>query len=93
MYSIVPSKDFTKALRKLKQSGKFKEAKLQEALRLLKIGNPLPAQYNDHQLHGDLGTVRECHVAGDIVLLYKRNDELCIITLADVGTNHQIFGK
>ncbi len=93
MYSVIPSRAFSRALHKLRQSGKFKEAKLQEALELLKTGKPLPSYYEDHQLLGHLKNHRECHLAGNILLLYKRNEELHIITLSDIGTHHQIFGS
>ena len=70
--------------------------RLKEAMVLL-IANdgPLPAEWKDHQLKGSKQSLRECHVKGDLLLIYQigmaGNDEIVIFTRA--GTHSELFGK
>ena len=52
---------------------------------------PLPQEANDHPLRGEWRDVREFHVGGDLVVLYKlEQKELILIRL---GTHAQVFKK
>jgi len=51
----------------------------------------LPEQARDHQLKGDAQHLRQCHIKDDLLLQYERDDKLKIITLADIGTHHQLL--
>lgn len=45
--------------------------KLVNVLSLLASGKPLPAQYKDHSLTGNLHDFRECHIEPDWLLMYQ----------------------
>lgn len=93
MYQIAFSKNFQKVLHKLRRSGKFNETKLAAVLRLLVAGNPLPEHHRDHSSEGNLQDFRECHVGGDLLLLYKRNVDLKLIVLSNIGSHHELLGR
>jgi mRNA interferase YafQ len=94
MHRIVPSKKFQKSLRKIKRSGKFKpsvEASFNEAVNSLAEGTPLPTSYSDHQLTGEWSGYRECHIKGDLLLIYQIKDDVLVLLLADIGSHSQLF--
>lgn len=95
MYNIVRLKSFDKAFRKLKRSGKMSqkiEDKLIKAIDTLASGKSLPKSYNDHQLRGDFAGYNECHIRGDLLLVYYIDDDILALALVDIGTHSQIFG-
>ena len=67
---------------------------LKEAMLLL-IANdaPLPAEWKDHELSGAFADMRECHVKGDLLLVYKIDEDIGndLITFARAGTHSEIF--
>ena len=68
--------------------------RLKEAMLLL-IANesPLPPEWKDHGLHGPLDDVRECHVKGDLLLVYQIDYGHSIegVTFLMAGTHSEIF--
>ena len=52
----------------------------------------LPVSYRDHQLHGELSIYREFHLVDDLLVQYKRNEALRVITIAKIGTHSELFG-
>ena len=93
MYRIFPTKDFGRSLHRLRRSGRFNESLLEDALELLSMGVPMPAKYKDHALDGDLQNLRLCHLRGDLILQYKRNEETGMIILDDIGSHHELLGR
>lgn len=93
-FSISP--DFLKDWESLSRSGKHDMHRLKEAMVLL-IANdgPLSAEWKDHQLKGSKKSLRECHVKGDLLLIYQvgraGNDE--IVIFARAGTHSELFGR
>ena len=61
---------------RLSRSGKHDMNILKEAMMLL-IANDasLPAEWRDHALNGKCAGFRECHVKGDLLLLYQVYDD------------------
>ena len=45
--------------------------KFVEYLYLLSQGHPLPPEARDHALHGNWTDFRECHISGDLLLIYR----------------------
>lgn len=60
-------------------------------LDLLRQNDVLPAKYCDHQLKGTLQDFRECHIRGDLLLLYRKKQQILTITAINVGSHNQIF--
>lgn len=52
---------------------------------------PLPEQYKDHQLKGDLKQFRDCHVKNDLVLLYKIAPDDSCVELHYLDTHSEVF--
>ena len=69
MYKIVYTNRMKKDTKLMKKRGKD-ISKLTNVLSLLAAGNPLPMQYKDHSLTGNLQDFRECHIEPDWLLMY-----------------------
>lgn len=65
------------------------DADLNELLVLLRSDAPIPPNYSDHPLHGEWRGHRECHIHGDLVLIYRKigSSELWLMRL---GSHSQI---
>ena len=61
------------------------------ALAALANDQPLEPKYRDHELSGDWGGYRECHVRPDLLLIYRRPD-VDILRLARLGSHSELFG-
>ena len=92
MYHILFAKEFIKAVRQLERGGKFQKKEVDDLLVLLASGSPLPAIYRDHPLKGDLSGQRECHVRGNILLIYRKDHGALVLLAIDIGTHHELFG-
>jgi len=66
---------------------------LDNAIRILASGNPLPPEYNDHQLSGNWKRHRECHIQPDWLLVYLIEEDHLVLTLSRTGTHSDLFGK
>ena len=88
------SKDFLKDWENLAKSGKHDLNVLKEVMLLL-IANdaPLSAEWKDHKLKGKYKNFRECHVKGDLLLVYKiyENSHNDLIMFSRAGTHAEIF--
>jgi mRNA interferase YafQ len=60
-----------------------------EVMKLIWIGDPLPAEYLDHELRGEWEGTRECHVGGDFLLIYQATEREVIFV--DIGTHAELF--
>lgn len=85
MLQVKTSKDFDRDLRKIKLS-----TNLVAVLAYLSRGEMLPAKYKDHALTGNWSGWRDCHVANDLVLIYKIDGE--ILHLARLNSHSEVFG-
>ncbi len=56
---------------------------------LIKNEGPLGAEWNDHPLKGDWEDHRDCHVKGDLVLIYQVGPDWVIFVR--VGTHAELF--
>lgn len=64
--------------------------KLIDYLNGLKDGKELPAESRDHALKGKWKDFRECHLGGDMLLVYTHmNDD---VILSRIGSHSEIFG-
>lgn len=93
MFLIKKTKSFEKSFKKIKNSGAkaviFKD--LGFVIDLLASGKNLPSLYKDHKLSGELSSCRECHIKGDLLLIYKIEKESLILVLVDIGSHSQLF--
>lgn len=84
------TKQFQKDFQRLTRSGRYDMALLKKVMQLL-IANkgPLPKNYKDHALNGDMKDHRECHVRGDFLLIYKIAS--VGIIFSRVGSHSELF--
>ncbi len=94
MYTLVLAKGYVRSYRKLRYSGNFTiKAKedLEFAINTLLLGNKLPLEYRDHQLSGELKGYRDCHIKGNLLLIYQIRSKELILILANIGTHSELF--
>ena len=89
-YEIETSKKFKKQFKKLSS----KNANLVlEIIEKLSNGEVLEQKYNDHKLKGNYKYFRECHIKPDLLLIYKKKEEVLILTCIDLGSHSELFKK
>lgn len=86
------SKKFKKSWKKYSKSGKGDISKLQEVVDSLAQGIPLAYKHKDHQLQGNLRSLRECHITPDLLLIYSIDTDTNELNLVDLGTHSELFG-
>ena len=88
--------EFTRRMKRdaktMKKRGKDMK-KLETVIDLLAEEKPLPREYRDHALTGDLADFRECHIEPDWLLMYQIFDDVLILSLTATGTHADLFGK
>lgn len=92
MLGIKYSSEYKRSYRKLSTSGKFKSEKLERVIKILQQTGKLGIEYRDHELSGDLAGNRECHIRGDLLLIYNI-EENALLHLIDLGSHSELFGK
>jgi mRNA interferase YafQ len=93
MYLIFETKNYCKSLQKIRSSvgGKKIIDEVNDCLRLLQKGIPLPSNYKDHSLRGEYVELRECHIRADVLLVYKVEKDKMILILAEIGSHSYLF--
>lgn len=92
MYSLVYTKQYERSIKKLKHSGKFNESELESVIDSLAEGKRLNVVYRDHALRGEYEGYRECHIRGDLLLIYKIEHSKLVLLLVDIGSHSYLFG-
>ncbi len=69
-----------------------KMEKVTKILQMLRDEIPIPEEYNPHMLVGNYKGCMECHVEGDILLIWIDEDENQIGVLR-LGSHSELFGK
>lgn len=92
MYKIVYTNRMKKDAKLMKKRGKDM-GKLVNVLSLLANGDPLPVQYKDHSLTGNLHDFRECHIEPDWLLMYQIYEDILILSATATGSHADLLGK
>lgn len=88
MLEIEYSKSFKKAFKKLNES----ERKLtKDIIWQLANNEELASKYKDHALIGSYKGFRECHVKPDLLLIYKKQNEILLLTCVEIGSHSELF--
>lgn len=83
---------FTKKFRKefeKRIEGTPMEPELAVLIELLASGAPLPRNYHDHGLTGNWKGYRDCHLRGDMVVIYRIEGDT--VYLARINTHSELF--
>ncbi len=91
MYQVKQTSRFRKDYKLAYKRG-YDLGLLEDAIRQLALGMPLPAKYRDPPLRGDWLNHRECHITTDWLLIYKIEENILVLTLTNTGTHADIFG-
>lgn len=93
MYQIVYAKKFEKSLTRLIKGGlkKSVQREIIETIDLIASGAKLPSSYRDHKLHGDSAMYRECHVQGDLLLVYQIINTELVLLVVNIGSHNDLF--
>ena len=89
-YAVRQTTKFRKELKKMIKRG-ADIAKLETVVNILASGEPLPPQYHDHALTGDMAGTRDCHITPDWLLLYRIENDVLVLTLTRTGTHADLF--
>lgn len=87
-YEIKFTHAFKKSHKKLNQARKDL---LMSVINRLANDEVLEPKYNDHALKGEWINHRECHIRPDLLLIYKKQDDLFILTCVNVGSHSELF--
>ena len=87
-YEIKFTRTFKKSHKKLNQAHKDL---LISIINKLANDEILEPKYNDHALKGAWIHHRECHIRPDLLLIYKKQDDLLILTCVNVGSHSELF--
>ena len=90
MLSIVYTNKMKRDVRRIVKRGKD-ITKLIIALDLLAAKTPLPQNYNDHSLKGDMQGYRECHLEADWLLIYYVVEDKLTLVAIGTGTHSDLF--
>ena len=89
-YEVKPSNQFKKDLKLAAKRG-YKIELLTDVIKKLANGETLESKYKDHQLSGNFGFYRECHIQPDWLLIYEIDGEELILLLSRTGTHSDLF--
>lgn len=64
-------------------------SRLRTVIETLSSGRPLAPEYRDHKLLGRWHDCRECHLAGDWLLIYQISE--AFLTLERTGSHSELF--
>ena len=87
-YKISFTHKFKKAHKKLNQTNK---ELVKAIITQLANGEPLAAKHHDHALQGEWLGHRECHIKPDLLLIYKIDKNLLILTCVNIGSHSDVF--
>ena len=92
-YRPIESKKFKKG-RRLSAKRGLDMSKLKWGIEQLVQDIPLPLNWNDHQLKGNMHRFRECHIdgSGDWLLVYEKRDADLILYLIGTGSHADLLG-
>lgn len=79
---------FKKAYRKLSSRDR---RYVDTAIERLLSGEGLPAKYRGRPLSGNLKGYRDCHVHPDLALIYKKEDDILLLTAVEIGSHSRLF--
>jgi len=90
MYSLEFTNQYLRDL-KLARKRKLNESKLNDLIKCLLSGNPLPPKHKDHVLVGNYKGLNECHIEPDWLLIYERKETIKLIILMRTGSHSDLF--
>ena len=91
-YSLRYTGEYKRSRRRYKKRG-YKEALLDNVIKILASGEKPPQKCRKHNLDGEYKGCLECHIADDLLLIWQQNDKEKVLTLINIGTHSELFDK
>ncbi len=91
MYNFTTTKRFDKQYKKISKNTKD-IVLVDEVIAKLLSGEKLEKKYKDHLLKGNYKGYRECHIKPDLLLIYKKQDDILLLTGVKIGSHSEILG-
>jgi mRNA interferase YafQ len=85
------TKSFVKAWERYNRAGRRDMHQATSVMANILSTQPLPAEYSDHPLSGDMQGYRELHIGGDYLLVYKIDVSKHLVIFTDLGTHAELF--
>ena len=89
-YNIQATHQYDKDVKLAKKRG-LDIDKLIEVVYKLACGETLPPKNRDHALTGNYAGHRECHISPDWLLIYKKDEEIKLVSLIRTGSHSDLF--
>lgn len=91
MYHIILSKQYKRAIKKITKSGNCNIFEIKKVVNIIASGKKLDEKYKDHALKGNMSQHRECHIKGDLLLVYYLNNNELVLVLVNIGNHSELF--
>ena len=88
-YEVKETSQFKKDYRLAKRRGQNIQL-LKDVVIQLANNQPLPEKNRDHALKGDWKGFRKCHVTPDWLLVYKKENDVLVLTLTRLGSHSDL---
>jgi len=88
-YEVKETNLFKKDYRLAKKRGQNIHL-LKDIIIQLANDQPLPEKNRDHALTGDWRGFRECHITPDWLLVYKKENDVLVLTLTRLGSHSDL---
>ena len=88
MIKVIRAKRFKKDVKRIKKQGKSISL-VEEIVNLILENKTLDAKYKDHKLKGEYNNCRECHLTGDWLLIYMKNETKLL--MMRTGSHSELF--
>lgn len=88
LYKITLSKKYKQ---KYKKANIKDRMLIDEVVKKLANDEILEEKYKDHSLKGNYASFRECHIKPDLLLIYRKNNDILELYLALLGNHNSIF--
>jgi len=88
-YEVKETNQFKKDYRLAKRRGENIQL-LKDIIIQLANDRQLPEKNRDHALTGEWKGFRECHVTPDWLLVYKKENDILVLTLTRLGTHSDL---
>lgn len=91
MYIVKPTKQYRKSIKRLLRSGSFEPTLLETVIDTLVTGKSLNSKHHPHRLQGEFSDCLECHIQGDVLLMYRVDENQQILSLVDIGSHSDLL--
>ena len=89
-YTIRMTSHFRRDYKLMKKHG-LDMSRIDAVIAMLASGESLDEALHGHALGGDYAGHRECHIATDWLLVYYKENDILVLTLARTGTHSDMF--